>query len=72
MSRGIQQLIVIKIIINNIFYKHSYRRHFTGEFSVYSLGVRGAASSNNNLPHSVVVAAGHNEFCQLYKLTLQR
>ena len=53
-------------------YKLSYRRHFTGEFSVYSLGVRGAASSNNNLPHSVVVAAGHNEFCQLYKLTLQR
>ena len=56
----------------NICYKPSYRRHFTGEFSVYSLGVRGAASSNNNLPHSVVVAAGHNEFCQLYKLTLQR
>ena len=58
--------------LKNIYYKPSYRRHFTGEFSVYSLGVRGAASSNNNLPHSVVVAAGHNEFCQLYKLTLQR
>ena len=68
MSRGIQELMLQK----NICYKHPYRRHFTGEFSVYSLGVRGAASSNNNLPHSVVVAAGHNEFCQLYKLTLQR
>ena len=43
-------------------------RHFTGEFSVYSLAVR--ASSNNNLPHSVILAAGHNQYCQLYRLTL--
>ena len=61
--------VALKIFVTNL---RIDRRHFTGEFSVYSLGVRGAASSNNNLPHSVVVAAGHNEFCQLYKLTLQR
>ena len=47
-------------------------RYLTGEFSVYSLGVRMGSSTNNNLPHSVILAAGHNEFCQLYKLTLDR
>ncbi len=47
-------------------------RYLTGEFSVYSLGVRAGSSANNNLPHSVILAAGHNEFCQLYKLTLDR
>ena len=44
-------------------------RHFTGEFSIYSLAVRGA-TSNNNLPHSVILAAGHNQYCQLYRLSL--
>lgn len=43
-------------------------RHFTGEFSIYSLAVR--ASINNNLPHSVLLAAGHNQYCQLYRLSL--
>ena len=46
-------------------------RHETGSYNVYSLSVRNGAS-NNNLPHSVMLAAGHNEFCQLYKLTLDR
>lgn len=50
----------------------SITRYLTGEFSVYSLGVRAGSSANNNLPHSVILAAGHNEFCQLYKLTLDR
>jgi len=73
-NTGVKNGFEIFEIINNgeNIVGESVTRHFTGEFSVYSLGVRGAASSNNNLPHSVVVAAGHNEFCQLYKLTLQR
>ena len=50
----------------------SISRHFTGEFSVYSLSVRAGGQHNNNLPHSVLVAAGHNEYCQVYRLTLAR
>ena len=47
----------------------SVTKHLTGEFSIYSLAVR-ASRDNNNLPHSVVLAAGHNQFCQLYRLSL--
>jgi len=48
----------------------SVTRHFTGEFSVYSMAVRPAG--NNNEPLKVLVAAGHGEFCQVYQLSLQR
>jgi len=48
----------------------SVTRFFTGEYSVYSLAARPAA--NNNLPHRVLLAAGHNEYCQVYTLSLDR
>lgn len=48
----------------------SVTRYFTGEFSVYSMSVR--PTGNNNEPLKVLVAAGHNEFCQIYSLTLER
>merc|ERR1719397_301811 len=34
------------------------------------MAVRSSLNNNNNLPHSVILAAGHNQFCQLYKLSL--
>jgi len=49
----------------------SITRFYTGEFSVYSLACR-AASSNNNLPPKVTVVAGHNQFAQIYTLSLER
>lgn len=48
----------------------SVTRYFTGEFSVYSMSCRPAGSPSE--PLKVWVAAGHNEFCQLYALTLER
>ena len=48
----------------------SVSRHFTGEFSIYSLAVKANINNNNALPHSVILAAGHNQFCQLYRLSL--
>merc|ERR1719228_2453340 len=48
----------------------SVTRFYTGEFSVYSLSARPAG--NNNIPHRVLLAAGHNEFCQVYSLSLER
>lgn len=48
----------------------SITRHFTGEFSVYSMAVR--PTGNNNEPLKVLVAAGHAEYCQVYSLTLDR
>ena len=48
----------------------SVTRFYTGEFSVYSLAVRPAV--NNNVTHRVLLAAGHNEFCQVYSLSLER
>jgi len=47
----------------------SVTKHLTGEFSIYSLAVR-SSKDNNNSPHSVILAAGHNQFCQLYRLSL--
>ena len=48
----------------------SVTRFYTGEYSVYSLAARQAG--NNNVPHRVLLAAGHNEFCQVYSLSLER
>jgi len=48
----------------------SVTRYYTGEFSVMSMSAR--SISNNNLPLKVYVAAGHNEFCQIYSITLGR
>ncbi|XP_023346448.1 prolactin regulatory element-binding protein, partial [Eurytemora carolleeae] len=45
-------------------------RFYTGEFSVMSLSARG--NINNNQPLKVYVAAGHNEYCQVYSITLGR
>jgi len=45
-------------------------RFYTGEFSVMSLSAR--SISNNNVPLKVYVAAVHNEFCQVYSITLGR
>jgi len=49
---------------------NSVCRYYTGEFSVMSLSARGV--TNNNVPLKVLVAAGHNEFCQVYHLSLGR
>lgn len=48
----------------------SVTRHFTGEFSVYSMAVKPAG--NNNEGGRVTVAAGHGQYCQLYSLSLDR
>ena len=50
----------------------SRKRPFNGGSGNSSGDDLGGSSTNNNLPHSVILAAGHNEFCQLYKLTLDR
>ena len=77
-NTGVKNGFEIFEIINNgdSIVGDSITRHLTGEFSVYSLSARGGGGgsngANNNLPHSVVLAAGHNEWCQLYKLTLDR
>jgi len=72
-NTGVKNGFEIFEIINNgeQIVGESITRHETGSYNVYSLSVRNGAS-NNNLPHSVMLAAGHNEFCQLYKLTLDR
>jgi len=51
----------------------SITRFFTGEYSVYSLACRlNNNNNNNNLPPKVTVVAGHNQFAQVYTLTLER
>jgi len=49
----------------------SVTRIFTGEYCVYSIAARSSAS-NNNLPPKVTLIAGHNQFAQLYTLSLER
>lgn len=49
----------------------SVTRFYTGEYSVYSLACR-AVTNNNNLPPKITLVAGHNQYAQVYNLSLVR
>jgi len=50
----------------------SVTRYVSGDYSIMSISARPCGNNNNTAPPKILAAAGHNEFCQVYSLSLAR